>query len=83
MRAVKGSLGHSFKERCRELDCANSTRTVRDQSALSSEEKMSGLRSSLPGHHRLETSVRGTENVPAVIFFSLHSSSIPRRKFVQ
>ena len=31
MRAVKGSLGHSFKERCRELECARSTRALEDQ----------------------------------------------------
>jgi hypothetical protein len=48
MRAVKGSRGHSFKERCRKLDCARSTLAVGDQSVLSSEEKMSGIRSSLP-----------------------------------
>jgi hypothetical protein len=83
MSAVKGRRGHSFKERCRKLDCARSTRAVGDQSALSSEEKMSGIRSSLPAHHRLETSVRGTENVPAVIFFSLRSGSIARRQFEQ
>jgi len=65
------------------LDGARSTRTVGDQSAPGPEGKMSGLRSSLPTHHRLEISVRGTDNVPTVIFFSSRSSSIARRKFEQ
>ena len=81
MRAVKGSLGHSFKERCRELECAHSTRALGDQSAPIPEERMSGLRSSLRAHHRLEISASGTEKDPAVIFFSSHSSPIARRKF--
>ncbi len=31
LRAVKGSLGRSSKERCRELDAARSTRAFEDR----------------------------------------------------
>jgi len=43
MRAVKGSLGHSPKERCREFEGAHSTRALEDQPGYPVKRKESEL----------------------------------------